>query len=210
MRKFLGSIAALLSLGLLVVGVWHISALAQTNTTDVKLSLSPPRFELSVNPGDVVSDTFRITNGSDSELALSATAKNFVANDELGGVNLTDEATSYSLASWISINPTNVTVAPRTTQDFSFTISVPTDAEPGSHLGAIIVGTQPDPLSGSGAKVSEEAGPLVLVSVSGDILEQADIASFTTDKTFYENAPVTFLTRVNNTGNIHFRNPILH
>ena len=200
-RLHLLAVGAVLSVMAIFAGV----ALAQTDgTSTVALSVSPQVFEISADPGDSVSESFRIVNGTDVDLTLTVTPKNFTAEGEEGGVNLTEEETSFSLASWINVNPTLVTVPARGSQDFDFVINLPTNAEPGSALGSIIVQTEPVDLDGSGAAVSQEIGPLILVSVSGDIVEAAEIASFTTDS-FWESGPITLETRVTNNGNVHFK-----
>jgi hypothetical protein len=178
---------------------------AQDTNQQITLSVSPTVFELSANPGEVIDNTFRIVNGTEQDLLLSATPKNFLANDELGGVNLTEDETSFTLSSWIEVEPAQIGLVGRGSQDFKFTISIPADAEPGSHLGAIIVQTNPQDVGGTGASVAQEAGPLILVKVAGDISEEASIVDFTTTKSFYENPPITFQTRVQNNGNVHFK-----
>jgi len=180
-------------------------AFAQSTTTDtVALSVSPQVFEISANPGDSIDDSFKIVNGTDVDLTLTATPKNFTPEGEEGGVALTEEDTAYSLASWTTVSPQVVVIPARGSQVFDFNITLPLGAEPGSHLGSIIVQTEAATLDDSGVAVSQEIGPLILVSVSGDIVVGAEIASFSTDS-FWEKGPVLFETRVTNTGNVHFK-----
>lgn len=195
----------LLAVGALVstVAIFAGLALAQ-DTSTIALSVSPQVFEISADPGDVITESFKIVNGTDIDLTLNATPKNFTPDGEDGGVTLTESTTSFSLASWITVSPTKVTVPARGSQVFDFVITLPADAEPGSHLGSIIVQTDPIDIDGSGAAVSQEIGPLILTSVSGDIVESAEIASFTTDS-FWEKGPIEFETRVTNNGNVHFK-----
>ncbi len=196
----------LLAVGALVstMAIFAGLALAQQDTSSIALSVSPQVFEISADPGDLVTESFKIVNGTDIDLTLNATPKNFTPEGEDGGVNLTEDDTSYTLASWITVSPVKVTVPARGSQVFDFVINLPADAEPGSHLGSIIVQTDPVDIDGSGAAVSQEIGPLILASVSGDIVEGAEIASFTTDS-FWEKGPVALETRVTNTGNVHFK-----
>ena len=156
-----------------VIGLMAVFAgfsFAQQQETDtVALSVSPQVFEISADPGDTVNDSFKIVNGTDVDLSLTATPKNFTAEGEEGGVNLTEDETSYSLASWISVDPATVVIPARGSQVFDFNITVPVDAEPGSHLGSVIVQTDAATLDESGVAVSQEIGPLILVAVSGDV-----------------------------------------
>ncbi len=188
---------------LLLAGLIAGSAYAQLS--QVSISVSPTVFELSANPGDTLKESFRIVNGTDQAITLKAKAENFTAEGEEGGVNLTEDDTSYSLASWITVSPTDVTVPARGSQFFDFTINVPANAEPGGHFGAVIVSTKAVDVQNTGASVSQEAGPLILLSVSGDIVEQARIVDFKAAKSFWESGPVVLETRVENGGNVHFR-----
>ena len=173
--------------------------------TQVTISVSPTVFELSANPGDTVENSFRIINGTDQELTLSATPKNFTASGEEGAVDLTEDETSFSLASWIGVDPLQTVVPARGSQTFDFRIDVPADAEPGGHFGSVIISTQPIAVDASGAAVSQEAGPLILVSVAGDIQKGGQIAEFKPQKSFWESGPVVLETRVENQGNVHFK-----
>lgn len=194
-------------LGLVVAAALTLSAIwqAQAQQAQVTISVSPTVFELSANPGDSLSNSFRIINGTDQELTLQATPKNFTAAGEEGAVDLTEDETTFSLASWIKVEPAQVIIPARGSQTFDFTIDVPPNAEPGGHFGSVIVKTQPIAIDASGAAVSQEAGPLILVSVAGDINQSGQIVGFAPTKTFWETGPISLETRVENQGNVHFK-----
>lgn len=202
-KRGLWSTTVLSVLGVVVAGLFSYVQAQQTE--QVTISVSPTVFELSANPGEVLENSFRIVNGTDQELTLSATPKNFTAEGEEGGVNLTEEETSFSLANWIAVSPQEIVVPARGSQTFDFSITVPENAEPGGHFGSVIVSTNPVSLDTTGASVSQEAGPLLLVSVAGDIQKSAKIVEFKPAQGFYESGPVTLETRVQNDGNVHFK-----
>ncbi len=197
----------LLTVGVIVAAMAVLTGFtfAQDTATDtVALSVSPQVFEISADPGNSIDNSFKIVNGTDADLTMTATPKNFTPQGEEGGVTLTEDDTAYSLASWTTVSPTTVVIPARGSQVFDFNITLPLGAEPGSHLGSIIVQTEAATLDESGVAVSQEIGPLILVSVSGDIVVGAEVASFTTDS-FWEKGPILFETRVTNTGNVHFK-----
>ena len=193
----------LVSVGLLLAAL--IGAATAQETSQVTISVSPPTFELSANPGERLENSFRIINGTDSELTLSTAVKNFTAEGEEGAVNLTDDDTGFSLASWISVNPETAILPPRGSQTFAFSIDVPDNAEPGGHFGSVIVSTNPVQIDSTGAAVSQEAGPLILLGVAGDVDQSAKIVSFAAQKGFWEKGPVVLETRIANEGNVHFK-----
>lgn len=181
------------------------SSIFAQQANQVTISVSPTVFDLSANPGDIIENSFRIVNGTDQPLTLTASPKNFTAEGEEGAVALTDEETSFSLANWITVTPQQILVPARGSQDFTFVINVPDNAEPGGHFGSVIIATNPVQVGATGAAVSQEAGPLILVSVAGDIVKSAKILEFASQSGFYENGPVVLETRVENEGNVHFK-----
>lgn len=174
-------------------------------TESITLNVTPTVIELDGNPGDTLEGSFKIVNGSEISLLLNAIAKNFTASDEVGGVNITEDDTSYSLAKWVTIDPVSAEVDARGSQIFNYTIDIPEDAEPGGHFGSLIVKTEAVRVDLTGPSVAQEVGPLVLVRIAGDTFQEASIVEFNTIDSFVEKGPVTFETRVKNTGNVHFK-----
>ena len=187
------------------VGISSLVA-AQTPADTVSLGVSPQVLDLTANPGEEITNTFRLTNASDTSVDIETIPKNFTPRGEEGAVDLTVDDTSFSLADWIKVTPKATTLEPKKTQDFTVKISVPENSEPGSHFGSVVFKTIPPKQEGSGAAVSQEIAPVILVRVAGDVMEQADIESFKAQKSFYSlEDSVNFLSRIKNTGSVHFK-----
>ena len=172
--------------------------------TGAGFSVSPPTFEMAANPGDVLANTVRVENLSDTATTISVDRRNFTALGEEGAVGLTEEETSFSLASWISVEPEVATIPPRQSHTFRFTISVPQNAEPGGHFGSLVFKTGGAKPEQTGAALAQEVAALVLLRVAGKTEEAASLAGFST-KNFWEYGPVDFEIRVKNEGNVHLR-----
>ena len=187
----------------------HIQNVRAQEADAVTLSLSPQIINVSANPGeDTITNVVRITNGGELPIELETIPKNILPTGEEGAVDLTEDQTSYSLAEWITVDPERVNVAPGDTQDFTVSIDVPANGEPGGHFGTVVFKTVPPPgdQGAAAAQVSQEIAPVILVSVAGDITEELNIASFGSEKSFWSNEkPITFETRVGNTGSIHLK-----
>lgn len=170
------------------------------------LSLSPPTFELSANPGDSLINVIRVENLNNYPIEVLVERRNFTAAGEEGAINLTAEQTSFSLASWITVSPDKETIPAKSSQTFSFKTDVPLNAEPGGHFGSIVfkIGGQSN-LQQGGAVVAQELGSLVLLRIAGRTEEKGNLASFTTSKNFFEYGPVDFEIRVRNDGNVHLK-----
>jgi len=201
-RLLLGAAASLFVLALSVPLVFGQT---EQQVEQVTLSLSPQTFDISANPGETIKNSFKIVNGSDEAITLDATIKNFTVNGEEGGVTLTEEATNWSVSDWVNVSPTKSTIDARGSQVYDFVINVPTSAEPGSHFGAIILKSESVQIDPVGPSVSQEIGPLILIKVAGDVTEEASIASFGSTQAVWTRGPVELETRVENTGNVHFK-----
>lgn len=164
----------------------------------------PSNFDLSETPGKTITNTITLDNLQSQPIKVRVVLRNFVAQGEEGSVNLTtDDNTTYSLAKWIKVEPTTVDIQAHESSTFTFSITVPENAEPGGHFGSIVFTTVPPTVKGTGAALSAEVASLVLLKIPGDTKEQAVLESFTTDKSFYEFGPVLFDVKVKNEGGVH-------
>jgi hypothetical protein len=198
--------ALLLLIALLFALVNPISLKAQEPTEAITLSVSPQLLELTANPGERLTNTFRLTNASEENLSIKTTPKNFTPLGEEGAVDLTEERTNFSLAEWVTVSPETAQIPSNKTQDFEVTIDVPDTVEPGSHFGSVVFQTIPPEDDAAAALVSQEIAPVILVKVAGDITETAEIVEFKSDGTFYSNeSAVSLISRITNTGTAHFK-----
>jgi hypothetical protein len=208
-RIFAGIVAAVFTLAVTVASSNGV-ANAQTPSSSAAMAVSPPLFELNANPGQTLEHEIRVDNLTDQPLRLTVDRRDFTAQGEEGQVDLKNSDAepndSYSLSAWINTNPTEATLQPRASQVFKFSVAVPLNAEPGGHFGSIIFKTDAKPVEGgTGAAIAQEVGSLLLVKVAGDIEEKATIASFSTGKSLWEGAPITFVSRIENQGNVFFK-----
>lgn len=171
------------------------------------ISVSPPRFELFGNPGDSLNEKIKINNPSDADATYQIEVEDFVAQGEEGGVDFKDPAenkTSFSLAKWISVEPTRFTVPAGKESILNYTIRIPKSGEPGGHYASVLVKLAGGSVSGtSGAAVQSRVGTLILLRVSGDVKETLAINRFSTDNNYYQNGPVNFQLSSTNNGNVH-------
>ncbi|HSW88781.1 MAG TPA: DUF916 domain-containing protein [Candidatus Saccharimonadales bacterium] len=170
------------------------------------LSVHPSNIDLTTNPGQTTTQDIYLDNLTDQSITIGVDKKNFTAQGEEGSVSLTDDTTTYSLASWITITPAKTIIEPHKSQKFTYTITVPANAEPGGHFGSLVFKTIPNAnLNGSGAVLSQQVGSLILLKIPGNIAENATVQSFSTDKQFYEFGPAQFDLRVKNNSDVHIQ-----
>jgi len=182
------------------------------------LTITPPKFEYTVDPGETLNGIVKLTNGGETLLSLTSDVQDFVAGNETGTPSFVSDAdNSISLRSWITVNDNQpVVLEAGEKKEIPFTINIPNEAEPGGHYGAIFF----QPPAGEGqVAVVQKIGALVLIRVSGEIREEGNLNYFGTyageksDKileelaktSFFENFPVSFAIRFENTGNTHVK-----
>lgn len=179
---------------------------AAAASTSSSFQVSPPTANYAGDPGAKVTGKVKITNLTDAPISLTVGKENFVAKGEEGEVELVDNAAPlYSLAPWFVLGTTTLDVPARQTKEMSYTIEIPANAEPGGRYGSIVFSTVPPrlPSGQSGAVVQQKLAALVFQRINGAANEELGVASFATDKTFYEYGPVKFVTRVKNSGTVH-------
>jgi len=184
------------------------------------ITLSPPKYEFTIDKGGTVGQSIAITNGEDKELVLEMSKADFVAEGEAGKARFIEGgegSNAFSVSSWITIPSEPVVVPPLGRVSVPFSIAVPSDAEAGGHFGTIFFSPVAD--AGGDVAIRQKVGTLILVRVSGQIEESADLTLFgtfsagTTDtdfseakaQAFFSKFPAAFAVRIQNTGNVHVK-----
>jgi hypothetical protein len=179
----------------------------QSQITNQSFQVSPPTSNYPADPGATVNGSIKVTNLTNETLVLQVGKANFVAKGEEGEIELTDNADPlYSLAPWFNLGTSpQITLGPLASKSFGYTITVPTNAEPGGRYGSITFSTIAAKLPNgqSGAAVRQQIAPIVFVRINGSADEKLGVASFSADKSFYEYGPVSFTARIKNDGTVH-------
>lgn len=170
--------------------------------------VSPVIIEHELSPGMSASGKIRVSNTTDEDAKYYIGAQRFLPVGEEGRQEYIENKDDVmSFYRWFSFDQGVVIIPPKSTIEVSYTISAPLDAEPGGHYGAVFLSLDPPDLEKetSGSKISPKTGVLFLVKISGDVIEQANIESFTVNEKVISHLPTFFNLRIHNTGNIHFR-----
>jgi len=176
--------------------------------TSVKaLTISPPLIDNEANPGSIIQGTIKLTNDTPEKAQFFSSINRFEAKGEKGEPQIiTEEDERIGLVAWIDITLGPIDLSPGETRQIPFTINVPQDAEPGGHYAAIFWGTSPPEVGGEAIAVAikYKVGTLVLLAVSGEVIEEGQIIEFdTTGKKIFSHLPIEFFVRFQNTGTIH-------
>ena len=215
-RTALRAIAALTAVLAAFVVLPSSSVSAQSADDSAALSVSPPTSSIDVGVGQKYVKKIGLDNISDLTRIVSVEVHNFAANGEDGEARLTQDESSYSLKDWIKVSPSVATIKPREHQDFEVTITVPPNAPPGGHFGAVVFSPSAGAATGGASlSVVSQVTSLILLRVPGDAKEAASIQSLTActakdstktkcDKStsVFRSNDLAFTTRVQNSGNV--------
>lgn len=185
---------------------------AQAGTEDTfSTSISPVTFELTAKPGDTIKNVVKVTNISTQALAYEMQVEAFVGN-ELGQativLNKDDTDPALALGNWTTVSPGAFTLKPKEQQLVSYIITIPKNAEPGGRYGSVLASAKAidsAALAGTGAKVGQKVGSLVLLGVQGPINYVATVKDFTPTKKLFERTPITINTRLHNQSTVHIK-----
>lgn len=170
------------------------------------LTLVPPSLEYSGVKGQKFESRVKLLNNDNRTLTLTPSTANFGAKDETGEPDFSFDTPVTDLASWITISTESVVLDPGETKEIPFTIQVPADAEPGGHYAGIFFASGGSASGGGQIGIQSKIGTLIILTVDGNIREQAAISSVTFDgPSTFSRPPVTFQIRIANSGNVHVK-----
>lgn len=172
------------------------------------LTAIPPRVEITVNPGEIITKEIKIRNESNVEKSIETFLRDFIVTDDLGTPlqleKVVDQSSNrWTASSWIQVSPAVYKLKPGETKSLVLTIMAPDDALPGGHYGMVLHTSSNDiSLTQSGAAVQINVGSLIYITVPGDITQNASIKQFTAPK-FSEYGPINFKTIITNLSDLH-------
>ena len=169
------------------------------------MTISPALIERDISPGEVLTLSFEINNNDPEALDAYLSTVDFTGDPQEGGSpRFYQDSLPTAFSSWIKLSVEKVLLTSGGRKEVTFTITVPEDAEPGGHYGAIVVSREnPGQEEGLVVGATAQIGTLLLTKVAGEAIEKGQSISFTTNRGWYEQSPVVFEIRFENTGNVH-------
>jgi hypothetical protein len=171
------------------------------------IKVQPTSIDERLDAGNVVRGEITVTNEEGGEQTYYIGTRNITTMDEVGRPVFSDieSDSEYAAASWVVPGLESVTLTTGETATVPYTITVPSNASPGSHFAALFVTREPDLVTESGAGVGFQVATLVHLRVNGEAEESLAVREFYADRAIYNNANVTFTARLENTGTVYQR-----
>lgn len=180
--------------------------LHHAGAVEFNAAVSPPRFELQADGGDVLRDVISISNLGNTPVELLVRTADWDLN-EAGGLKLHGDALQPgSCRPWSRIERHRVSVAPRRERNFRFEVHVPDDAETGECRFAILF-QQPEDTADRMAMADGVSLPVVgqvaviVYVVVGDAAPRLEIGEVV--RSTSGGAPLS--VTMSNSGNAHGR-----
>ena len=196
----------------LFFSVINVSAMGEDGS--VVMTISPPRQEIVLVPGEVYEGTLRVSNSvnASKDLKYSATIGSFgLDKDENGNTDYNstdvDTVTEYNqIMEWIKLGKDHGTVAPNATDTIPFTITVPEDAPAGGQYATIIVQDDTEKDDGTEGNIVIENvvrfAASILAEVAGETRNEGAILE-NNIPAFMFNNKLAATSTVQNSGNVH-------
>jgi hypothetical protein len=171
------------------------------------LSAIPPRLDITVNPGEVITKEIKIRNESNLLKIINSSTKDFIVTNDSGTpVPLEEEVETenrWAASNWLHLSETKFRLKPGETKSILLTVIAPENALPGGHYSMIIHSPDNEAvLSETGSSVITNVGSLVYITVPGDIKQEAQLRQFSAPN-FQEYGPVKFAANIHNLSDIH-------
>lgn len=179
--------------------------LASIHAATTGLTIQPVKFSYTMTPGQSITDTVTVVNAGTSDAIVYDSVQDFLPTAGTSNIEFVGRASGVtSVIDWITINkPVSFVLPQGASEDITFTITVPRNAEPGSHFGVMffkaVAANQPK----GALQVGTQVGTLVLVTVPGNHLEKGNIVGFSTPS-FIQRGPVNFDIKFQNSGTVYF------
>lgn len=182
--------------------------LTSVHAQESGIKLIPASIEERADPGQVLVREVKVTNVSDEDKEYYIYKRDIIGVEESGVPVFAEEnteKTGYEITEWIGFAGETILVKAGETVVLPITITVPENASPGSHFGGVFVSQEAPKLRQMGAGVGYEVATIISIRISGEVVDDARIRSFSTDKLFYSAKNVSFLAKIENQGNILIR-----
>lgn len=181
--------------------------IAPNTFAQVGIEMSPLTFELSGNPGEVIENYVKVVNPTDNLMGIKMEVEDIKPSGEEGFITVEPaETETYSLAKWITTDPTEFNLQSREERFVKYTLTIPANAEPGGHYGTVLARAVLVAGAGAtGAMIIPRIGSLVLLTIPGVMKENLIVKDFSLPRRYFPEGPIPFSIKLENKGTVHVK-----
>jgi hypothetical protein len=115
-----------------------VSARAEGPSFSITPTGAQPYFVFNASPGATVQGAARVVNASGAAGNVTIAAVDATTGQTSGAVYLSPTDPKHDVGAWVTVAPSQLTLAPHQSADVSFTVRVPAGARAGQHLGGLV------------------------------------------------------------------------
>jgi len=169
------------------------------------ITTSPVSITLNAKPGTTTSTQLTVRNNGVLPVDMDIQVDTFKANGTTGQAQIQTPQPNDQSINWVHFSQNSFTAQPNTWTYVQMTISLPKSASLGYYYAVLfkpVVAVTP---TGVNTNVIHgyNAVLVLLNALTANEHPQLQLASFSSDKKFYEYLPVTFSVNIHNNGNIY-------
>lgn len=164
------------------------------------LTISPVRVEITGNPGQTLRGEMEILNEQADTKIFYSSFENFEPSGDTGSPKFVGD--TGNLSDWLQTQE-RMEITPGEKIIVPYTITIPSNAEPGGYFSAIFWGQQnPEAQAAGEVSIGGKLGVLILLRVNGDIYEEAGLSEFSSPdgKRVFNSLPIVLGYRFTNKG----------
>ncbi len=165
------------------------------------LLASPPDFKYNLTPSSTVSGQVTVQNTGDVPMDLTINKKRLL----MDSIHLL--YSDNGIATWISVNPTNFTLAPGESKVVSFTLTAPSQINYSDAMGALVIGGVPqsknNTISNLAIKQGIELVIPIVAGLPGSITESLQLIQHSAPTVLLSYMPGDFTYQLNNNGTVY-------
>jgi fimbrial chaperone protein len=196
MKQAARTLRWLASLGLVVAIIpWQ-----PVTAAGFSVLITPPRFELRAQPGEVLREVLEITNVAGSPARLSVQTAEWRFGSD-GSVAFANPLAENSCRPWTALEARELELGPNGRRRFRFEVAVPQDAAVGECRFAILFEGEPEAVGPLALPVTGRLGIIVYVAV-GDVRPRVELQSAAVVEVEGRRLPALVVT---NSGDAHAR-----
>jgi fimbrial chaperone protein len=185
--------------GLLVLAAVLVPV-RQPEAAGFAVLITPPRFELRAQPGEVLRQVLEITNAGDSPTRLGIQTAEWEFGDD-GAVVFSSPLAEGSCRPWSALEARELELGPGGRRRYRFEVAVPRDAPDQECRFAILFEGDPEPVGGMALPVAGRLAIIVYVAV-GDARAALEVLDHSVITVTDRALPALTVT---NTGSAHTR-----
>ena len=185
-------------LSVLFLGVFW----GRANAANQDLTVSPPSFNLVVQPGQTYSGSFEVINQGSETYHFIVYSEPYSVVGETYSPDFEPVSGTPDISSWFKFSTTDKTLIPGQSTNIGYSISVPPKTLSEGYYAVAFAQTENPQADVQGVTINERVGSLFFLQVGGNVVKKGSLLSWSSS--FLQKPPLSSTLKIEDNGSIHF------